>query len=120
MSTSPITSALLNSAYPPQQTDLFGRIDANSEGQISPDEMSAFGQNLPGASGTGLKNKNLFQKIDTNGDGIADGHAAGVGLVSMRERVAELGGRFHLGPSREGGVLIEVRIPVAGALDRTP
>lgn len=70
MATSPITSALLSSAYQPQQTDLFGRIDANSDGQISPDELSAFGQNLPGADGTGLKSKNLFQKIDTNGDGI--------------------------------------------------
>lgn len=70
MSTSPITSALLNSAYQPQQTDLFGRIDANSDGQISPDELTSFGQNLPGANGTGLKSKKLFQKIDTNGDGI--------------------------------------------------
>ncbi len=70
MSTSPITSALLSSAYQPQQTDLFSKIDGNSDGQISPDELSSFGQNLPGANGTGLRNKNLFQKIDTNGDGI--------------------------------------------------
>jgi Ca2+-binding EF-hand superfamily protein len=70
MSTSPITSALLASAYQPQQTDLFGRIDANSDGQISPDELSSFGQNLPGANDTGLKSRNLFQKIDGNGDGI--------------------------------------------------
>jgi hypothetical protein len=32
--------------------------------------MTSFGQNLPGADGTGLKNKRLFQKIDTNGDGV--------------------------------------------------
>jgi Ca2+-binding EF-hand superfamily protein len=68
---SAITAALLSSAYRPQQQDLFSQIDANGDGQISPDELSAFGQNLPGASGTtGLKNRNLFQKIDTNGDGV--------------------------------------------------
>lgn len=68
--TSPITSALLSSAYSPQQPDLFTQIDANGDGQISPDELSTFGQNLPGAGNHGFKNKNLFQKIDTNGDGI--------------------------------------------------
>lgn len=71
MSTSSaITTALLSSAYSPQQPDLFTQIDANNDGQISPDEMSSFGQNLPGASKNGFKNPNLFQKIDTNGDGI--------------------------------------------------
>ncbi len=67
---SAITAALLSSAYMPQQQDLFSQIDANGDGQISPDELSAFGQNLPGASNTGFKNRNLFQKIDTNGDGV--------------------------------------------------
>jgi Ca2+-binding EF-hand superfamily protein len=66
---SAITTALLASAYSPPQPDLFTQIDANGDGQISPDELSTFGQNLPGA-GNSLKNKNLFQKIDTNGDGI--------------------------------------------------
>lgn len=32
--------------------------------------MSSFGQNLPGSGKNGLKSQNLFQKIDTNGDGI--------------------------------------------------
>lgn len=68
--TSPITSALLSSAYSPQQPDLFTQIDANGDGQISPDELSSFGQNLPGSGKNGFKNQNLFQKIDTNGDGI--------------------------------------------------
>jgi hypothetical protein len=106
MSTSPITSALLASAYQPQQTDLFGRIDANSDGQISPDEMASFGQNLPGASGTGLKNKNLFQKIDTNGDGIItkeewaahrqQRQKSAAALLQVQEQA---GTRRHSGPS---------------------
>src|SRR5215469_8029694 len=68
--TGPITSALLSSAYSPQQQDLFSKIDANGDGQITPDEMSSFGQNLPGARGKGLSDPKLFQKIDTNGDGV--------------------------------------------------
>lgn len=58
---------LASSAYlSGQQDQLFGRIDANGDGQISPDEMNAFRQNLPGDS---AKKQNLFNKIDTNGDG---------------------------------------------------
>ena len=67
---SAITPALLSSAYSPPQPDLFTQIDANGDGQITPDEMTAFGQNLPGAGKNGFKNQKLFQKIDTNGDGI--------------------------------------------------
>jgi Ca2+-binding EF-hand superfamily protein len=55
------------------QNNLFSKIDTDSNGQISPDELAAFGQNLPGASGTGQSgtssNSALFNQIDTNGDG---------------------------------------------------
>jgi Ca2+-binding EF-hand superfamily protein len=55
------------------QNKLFGKIDTGSDGQISPDELAAFGQNLPGADGTnqssGSSNSNLFNQIDTNSDG---------------------------------------------------
>lgn len=68
-SSTAITTALLSSAYLPQQQDLFSQIDVNRDGQITPDEMSSFGQNLPGASGNGFRNPNLFRKIDSNGDG---------------------------------------------------
>ena len=49
-----------------------------------------------------------------------DGHATngtwrpGVGLTSMKERVAELGGTFLAGPDGTGGH-VEVTIPIAGA-----
>ncbi|MES1180198.1 MAG: EF-hand domain-containing protein [Hyphomicrobium sp.] len=71
MSTStPITAGLLSSAYfSGQPQDLFSQLDVNGDGQISPDELSAFGQNLPGGSDASARRKNLFQKIDTNGDG---------------------------------------------------
>ncbi len=72
MSTSSIMGlGLASSAYlSGQQDQLFARIDANGDGQISPDEMNAFRQNLPGASESdSAKKQNLFNKIDTNGDG---------------------------------------------------
>jgi Ca2+-binding EF-hand superfamily protein len=45
------------------QNKLFGKIDTNSDGQISPAELAAFGQ------GSGGSNSTLFNQIDTNGDG---------------------------------------------------
>jgi len=55
------------SAY---QSQLFAKVDSNSDGQISPAELAALGQNLPGADGTsGNSSQGLFNKIDTNGDG---------------------------------------------------
>ncbi len=110
MSTSSaITTALLSSAYLPKQQDLFSQIDANSDGQISPDEMTSFGQNLPGADGTGLKSKNLFQKIDTNGDGVIskDEWAAHrtqrdksqAALLQVQEQSGGVGGHRHHGAS---------------------
>lgn len=107
---SAITTALFASAYSTPQTDLFSRIDANGDRQISPDEMSAFGQNLPGAQGRGLKDKNLFQKIDTNGDGIVTkeewaAHRAARertqnALLKLQEQSGASGAhRHHHGPS---------------------
>jgi Ca2+-binding EF-hand superfamily protein len=68
---------------------LFSTIDSNGNGQISPDELASFGQNLPGslasvaggAAGTstastaatsangGIGSASTFSQIDTNGDG---------------------------------------------------
>jgi Ca2+-binding EF-hand superfamily protein len=112
MSTSSaITTALLSSAYSPPQPDLFTQVDANNDGQISPDELSAFGQNLPGGGNHGFKNKNLFQKIDTNGDGIISkeewaAHRAARertqnALLKLQEQAGGLNGQHHRfqGPS---------------------
>lgn len=53
-----------------RQDKLFAKIDANGDGQISPGEMAAFGQNLPSVAATnGNPTQNRFSKMDTNGDG---------------------------------------------------
>jgi signal transduction histidine kinase len=38
----------------------------------------------------------------------------GLGLLSMRERAAGLGGTANIGPNDEGGVRVAVRVPLAG------
>jgi hypothetical protein len=109
-STPSLTNTLLNAAYFPQQSqqqDLFSKIDVNGDGQITPDEMSSFGQNLPGASGKGLKNPNLFQKIDTNGDGVISKDEWGAhrqqrqqskaALLNVQEQSGTQGHRSHHG-----------------------
>jgi len=103
-SPSAITTALLNSAYTPQQQDLFSQIDANGDGQISPDEMSSFGKNLPG--GGHFQKQGLFRKIDANGDGsISKDEWAAHRAQRDKTRAALLqvqeqsGGGHHHGPS---------------------
>ena len=50
--------------------------------------------------------------VDT-GVGIAPNHAVGIGLRSMRERAAELGGVCQIGPGAAGGTRIDARLPAA-------
>jgi signal transduction histidine kinase len=50
-----------------------------------------------------------------DGHGLASDPAPGVGLRSIRERAAELGGRVELAPGPSGGLAIEVRLPCATA-----
>jgi signal transduction histidine kinase len=51
--------------------------------------------------------------ITDDGDGLAADAAPGVGLRSMRERAAELGGRVELATCPAGGLAVEVRLPRA-------
>jgi signal transduction histidine kinase len=53
--------------------------------------------------------------ITDDGHGLAAGAEPGVGLRSMRERAAELGGRVELATSPSGGLAIEVRLPCVTA-----
>ena len=47
-----------------------------------------------------------------DGSGIPPDWVAGVGLLSMHERAAELGGECTLGPGVEGGTTVRVTLPV--------
>jgi signal transduction histidine kinase len=53
--------------------------------------------------------------IVDDGHGVAAGAAPGVGLRSMRERAAELGGRVEFAPGPSGGLAVDVRLPCATA-----
>jgi len=50
-------------------------------------------------------------EIQDNGHGLPEKHRSGVGIVSMRERTAELGGSISI-ESRDGsGTLIRACLP---------
>jgi signal transduction histidine kinase len=53
----------------------------------------------------------LLVEVADDGRGIGDG-AAGVGLTSMRERAAELGGSFATEARAGGGTLVRARLPL--------
>ena len=51
-------------------------------------------------------------RVEDDGDGFAASVDAGVGVHSMHERTAELGGRLTLGRAERGGALIELALPI--------
>jgi len=51
-------------------------------------------------------------EVDDDGVGIAAGVPAGVGLVSQRERAAELGGTCAVTCGPEGGTRVRAVLPV--------
>jgi signal transduction histidine kinase len=51
-------------------------------------------------------------EILDDGAGIPEGHTAGVGLLSMRERAAELGGSCTVERGPEYGTRLLVRLPL--------
>jgi signal transduction histidine kinase len=54
----------------------------------------------------------LCLEVCDDGIGVAAPRGAGVGLHSMRERAAELGGTWTLEPRPGGGTRVRVRLPV--------
>jgi signal transduction histidine kinase len=60
------------------------------------------------ANGTGA----LDLEIADDGNGLDPDRRAGVGLGSMRERAAELGGTCTIEPRREGGTLVRAQLPL--------
>jgi signal transduction histidine kinase len=61
------------------------------------------------------RNGVLQLEVLDDGRGLLPDHAAGVGLSSMRERAAELGGTCAIGPGPGGGTLVCARLPLAEA-----
>jgi signal transduction histidine kinase len=54
-------------------------------------------------------------EIIDDGTGIPGRHQAGVGIASMRERAAELGGSFLITNRSEGGTCVSARFPLGTA-----
>ena len=52
--------------------------------------------------------------VADDGVGIAAGRPAGVGLVSLRERAAELGGSCTVECPPDGGTVVRAVLPVDG------
>jgi signal transduction histidine kinase len=57
-------------------------------------------------------NHGLDVEICDDGCGIPTGHRLGVGLTSIRERAAELGGTCEIEPRAGGGTCLHVRLPL--------
>ena len=55
----------------------------------------------------------LAVSVADNGSGIDPQVAAGVGLVSLRERAAELGGRCTVTAAPGGGTLVHAELPLS-------
>jgi signal transduction histidine kinase len=59
-----------------------------------------------------LDDEDLVVEVVDDGVGIAPGTPAGVGLVSLRERAAELGGECQIRPADSGGTIVRARLPL--------
>ncbi|MGI5168378.1 sensor histidine kinase [Spirillospora sp. CA-253888] len=60
-------------------------------------------------------NGDLHVTVGDDGVGMSPQARAGVGMSSMRERAAELGGSCTVGPGPEGGTVVAARLPVGGS-----
>jgi signal transduction histidine kinase len=57
-------------------------------------------------------NKRLIITVTDNGRGLPATYAAGVGMRSMRERAAELGGTWTVTGTRGGGTMVRAELPL--------
>jgi signal transduction histidine kinase len=55
----------------------------------------------------------LLIDVEDDGTGIPEGTAAGVGLLGMRERAAEVGGVVEVRAGEQRGTLVRARLPLA-------
>jgi signal transduction histidine kinase len=54
----------------------------------------------------------LQVEVSDDGIGLPESSRAGVGLLSMRERAAELGGSCEIAPMPEGGTCVQASLPI--------
>jgi signal transduction histidine kinase len=54
----------------------------------------------------------LHVEVSDDGVGLPESHVAGVGLLSMRERAAELSGTCEIAPMPEGGTCVRACLPL--------
>ncbi len=52
-------------------------------------------------------------EVTDDGVGMTQDRLAGVGVISMRERAEELGGRLSIEPCSEGGTCVSVYMPLS-------
>ncbi|MDP9477292.1 MAG: sensor histidine kinase [Actinomycetota bacterium] len=60
-----------------------------------------------------VEDEAVLLEVKDDGAGVSVEHIAGVGLISMRERAAELGGECNIEPASEGGTRVLVRLPLS-------
>ena len=59
-----------------------------------------------------VESSQLILSVSDDGHYLQAGQPSGVGLHSMQERTAELGGTFSIQPAKAGGACIVVRLPL--------
>ncbi|MCK9796171.1 sensor histidine kinase, partial [Isoptericola sp. 4D.3] len=53
-------------------------------------------------------------EVVDDGRGLPPGHAEGLGLAGMRDRVSAVGGTLDVAPGEHGGTRGEVHVPAGG------
>lgn len=62
-----------------------------------------------------IADRALLVDVQDDGSGLESGSMPGVGIHSMRERAAELGGSLEISTGADRGTLLRARLPLGGA-----